>query len=123
MFAGLVVVEKPTAQGGDCLDHQVAEGSNVGLTVLISWQLAGPDYGSCPTSVQMYYWLAKMLISGQFTMNPVDWNVLLVAPVGVMLWACAGTSASARLKSVCRNLLASGTEAFHCRKWMSHIGL
>jgi hypothetical protein len=66
---------------------------------------------------------AKMLMSGQFTMNPADWKVLLAAPDGVMLWAWVPTSASARAKSVCRTRLDTGTEESHCRKWMSHIGL
>jgi hypothetical protein len=42
------------------------------------------------------YLLAKMLTSGQFTMNPVDWKVSLAVPDGVMLWAWVPTSACAR---------------------------
>ena len=62
-------------------------------------------------------------MSGQFTMNPVDWKVSLAAPDGVMLCAWVPTSASARLKSVCRTRLDTGTEESHYRKWTSYIGL
>src|SRR5438045_1379033 len=53
-----------------------------------------------------------MLISGQFTMKPVAWNVLLSVPAGVMLCACVPTRASALAKSVWRSRLARGTESF-----------
>ena len=69
------------------------------------------------------YLSAKMLMSGQFTMKPVAWKVLLAVPSGVMLWACVPTNASAVAKSVCRSRLATGTESFHWTRWMSHIGL
>jgi hypothetical protein len=64
-----------------------------------------------------------MPMSGHFTMNPLDWDRLLVVPDGVILRASAGISASARGKSVRRNRLAGGTDAFYCSKWISHIGL
>ncbi len=64
-----------------------------------------------------------MLMSGQSTMKPVAWNLLLVVPSGVMLWAWVPTKASALAKPVCRSRLATGTVSFHCSKWMSHIGL
>jgi hypothetical protein len=98
-------------------------GADVGLTVHCRRQLALRMCRAGPTSVRRDYLFAKMLMSGQFTMKPVLWKVLLVLPLGVMLWACVPTGASARRKWVCRKRLASGTETFYCRKWMSHIGL
>jgi hypothetical protein len=73
--------------------------------------------------VRIDYRFAKMPMSGHFTMNPLDRDRLLAVPDGVMLRASAGTGASARAKSVRRNRLASGTDAFYCSKWISHIGL
>src|SRR6266849_25102 len=57
-----------------------------------------------------------MLMSGQSTMKPVPWNVLLVVPCGVMLWAWVPTKASAVghiLEDVDRRLLIQdgGVEA------------
>jgi hypothetical protein len=49
----------------------------------------------------MFQLLAKMLISGQFTMKPVAWKVLLSEPDGVMLCTCVPTSASALVKQPC----------------------
>ncbi len=81
------IVENPHTRARDRLRlSRLAEDQNVGQIVPVIGALPGKrgrDHTRHPS--RMYYRFAKMLISGQFTMNPVDWNVLLAAPDGVML--------------------------------------
>jgi hypothetical protein len=47
--------------------------------------LQPPPTIPCLTIRPSLYWFAKMLMSGQFTMKPVVWKVLLAVPSGAML--------------------------------------